>query len=768
MGLWPTKRGGNLKRLAAFAVVAVSISLGFAGTASAEIASVFGDNPYLDDGAPGGIVCQVQGPGNDAGQRWCGTGRHNANNSTRSSVESFDGVPIDVNVAFPPAPESGPDGPWPLMMVFHGYGGGKLNFSSLQRWLDRGYAVFSMSNRGFHESCGTASSQGADPDCPSGGFVRLNDTRYEVRDAQEFAGMLVDQGVVDPEAIGASGGSYGGGMSMALAALNDRTMLPDGSLTAWESPVEGTPLGLAVALPNIPWTDLAYSLAPNGSNIDYIRDASYFGRFGVMKQSYVTGLYVSGSSAPGYYLPAGQNLSGNINGWFELLNNGEPYQGQAAAQTLIDEITVNHSSYYIDHSRSPAPLLISSGFTDDLFPANEATRFYNRTKSEYPNQEIGLFFGSFGHPRGQNKSAETSDLAELENEWADYYLGGIGSKPASEVTAYAQSCPSDAAPGTDATAPTWGAIAPGEVRFTSRRVRTVSPEGGSRTVAEAFDPISGDGACAAAPGEPESGVASYDLPAATGSGYTVMGSPTVIARIAQSGINSQIAARLVDVSPDGTIKTLVNRALWRPAATSDHQVFQLQPNGWKVEAGHHLRLELLPGDYSGTTLANFGRPSNDQQTAKVSDLEFRVPVLDSPGSAGGAVKTPAKKVLPDRPGVRLAPGFGQSGSVRVVGGPRLVGRGTVANGRLRITVTCRDSYRCDGRFRLVGAPDNGGKGRGLRFGVIDVGELAPGATRRASVRLSATANRFFTSRGTLRTAVVWRGRYTSFAVVGTR
>ena len=69
---------------------------------------------------------------------------------------------------------------------------------------------------------------------------------------------------------------------------------------------------------------------------------------------------------------------------------------------------------------------------------------------------------------------------------------------------------------------------------------------------------------------------------------------------------------------------------------------------------------------------------------------------------------------------------------------------------------------------LVGAPDNGGKGRGLRFGAIDVGELVPGATRRESVRFSATANRFFTSRDTLRTAVVWRGRYTSFAVIGTR
>lgn len=757
-----------MKRLATFVVLAFSFSVIGASVASAEIPAVFGNNPYLEDGAPGGISCAVQPSGDEAGQRWCGTGRHNSNNGTRSSVETFDGVPIDVNVAFPPAPESGTDGPWPLMMVFHGYGGGKINFPSLQRWLDRGFAVFSMSNRGFHESCGTGSSRSADPECPTDGFVRLNDTRYEVRDAQEFAGMLVDQGVVDGDAIGASGGSYGGGMSMALAALKDRTMLEDGSLVAWESPVDGTPLELAVALPNIPWTDLAYSLAPNGSNIDYIRDASYFGRFGVMKQSYVTGLYVSGSSAPGYYLPAGQNLSGNINGWFDLLTNGEPYEGQAGAQSLLDEITTYHSSYYIDSSIAPAPLLISSGFTDDLFPGNEGTRYYNRTKADYPNHPIGLFLGSFGHPRGQNKAAEVAALTELENEWADHYLGGIGERPESEVTAYAQSCPNGSAPGTSKTAATWGAIAPGEVRFSSRGARTVEPNGGSRTVADAFDPISGDGACAEAPGEPETGVASYDLPAATGDGYTVMGSPTVIARIAQSGRDSQIAARLVDVSPDGEVKTLVNRALWRPAATTDHQVFQLQPNGWKVEQGHRLRLELLPGDYSGAPLGNFGRPSNGQQRATVSDLEVRVPVLDEPGSAGGAVKAPARRVLPARPGARLAPGFGGAGSVRIAGAPKVANKGTVSRGRLRITATCAGAYSCPGSTSLIGAPDKGRKGKGVKVASIATGSLASGASKPVSVGVSAAARRYFRSAGSLRVKLVWRGTQIGFATLKAR
>jgi len=757
-----------LKRLAAFALIAVSTAFAFTGAAAASIPAVFANNPYIDQGSQNGLACAVQGSGAYAGQRWCGTGQHNANNGTRSTVETFDGVPIDVNVAFPPAPESGPDGPWPLMMVFHGYGGGKINFPGMQRWLNRGFAVFSMSNRGFHESCGTASSRSADPDCPTKGFVRLNDTRAEVRDAQEFAGMLVDQGVVDGDAIGASGGSYGGGMSMALAALKNRTMLPSGNLVAWKSPVDETPLALALALPNIPWTDLAYSLVPNGSNIDYIRNASYFGRFGVMKQSYVSGLYSSGLSAPGYYLPAGQDPSGNIVGWFDLLNQGEPYDGQQGAREMLEEITTYHSSYYIDHSVAPAPLLISSGFTDDLFPGNEGTRYYNRTKAQYPNHEIGLFLGSFGHARGQNKATEVAALTELENAWADHYLGGTGEKPAAEVTAYAQACPNNGAPGESKTAATWGAISPGEVRLKITGTRTVDPDGGSRDVARTFDPVGGQGACAEAPGAAETGVASYELPVATGGGYTVMGSPTVIARIAQPGINSQLAARLVDVSPDGTVKTLVNRALWRPTATSDHQVLQLQPNGWKVEEGHRLRLEVLPGDYSDLPLATFGRKSTDQQTARISDLELRIPVLDQPGSAGGAVKAPVKRVLPDRPGVRLAPGFGAAGSVRVAGGPGITGKATIRKGRLRATVRCQTAYRCPGTTTLIGAPKKGRKGKGVRVATLSIGTLASGASRRVNVRINRAARRYFRKNRSLRVKLSWRGQTSGFAVVRAR
>ncbi len=331
--------------------------------ASGAIGSVLG----------GDVGCNVQ----EDGVRFCGS------SNPRSTTKSFDGVPIDVNVAFPPERAGAVDGNYPLIMIFHGYGGGKLGLSAMRPFLERGFATFSMTNRGFRESCGSAASRAADPSGCERGYVRLIDNRYEVRDAQEFAAELADEGLIDPQRIGATGGSYGGGMSMALAALRDRKVLEDGSLVPWTSPA-GKAMRIAAAAANIPWTDLAYSLTPNGSTLDYVADASYEGRIGVMKESFTNGLYLSGLAAPGYYAPEGSDPSADITGWRNLLLAGEPYG--AAGQAVVDEITTHHSSYYIDDSTKPAPLLISNGFTDDLFPADEAIRFYNRTRTNYPGR----------------------------------------------------------------------------------------------------------------------------------------------------------------------------------------------------------------------------------------------------------------------------------------------------------------------------------------------------------------------------------------------
>jgi hypothetical protein len=613
----------------------------------------------IPDGAGGTIPCTVQ-TGANAGERWCS-----------GIFTTFDGAPIDLNVGFPPAPASGPDGDFPVVGLFHGWGGSKLGHSS-GGWIDDGYAFFSMSDRGWGNSCGGTDPKRTQPVCANG-YNHLMDTRFEVRDAQEVFEELADraatgatgeEGLIDPQRIGVTGGSYGGGISMALAALKDRKMIQagDGTLVPWVSD-GGRQMRIAAAQPDIPWTDLAYSLQPNGHTLDYVADAPYMqrGRIGVMKQSFVSGLYATGQ-ATSNYAPAGTDPDADLVTWFSAINAGEPYDTNPLSQDIVDEITTHHSSYYIDDSTPPAPLLISNGWTDDLFPADEAIRFYNRTRTTHPGTPISLIFTDHGHQRGQNKIPDATWRSRQLHEWFDHYVKGTGPEPFDGVQTLGQSCngPSLGAtgqfddPNADQPfqAPTWAALAPGEVRFTDPATKVIAPEIADQA-GQAFDPISGGGACATAPAEDQAGTATYRLPPAEGTGYTLMGSPTIVADVNNVSATSQLAVRLLDVEPGGLDETLVARGLYRPevnsGATRTRQVFQLHPNGWRFEDGHLAKLELLPADQP------YGRDSNGQGAITVANVELRLPVLEQPGSIDGLVQGPAAKVVP--PGYQLASDF---------------------------------------------------------------------------------------------------------------
>ena len=192
-----------------------------------------------------------------------------------------------------------------------------------------------MTDRGFHESCGSPASITAGGSACDNGYIHLMDDRYEVRDAQFFAGELADEGLVNGQKVGATGGSYGGGLSLALATLKDRTMLPDGSLVPWTSPANHLPMRIAAATPVVPWSDLAYSLTPNGGTLDYVADSPYTGRTGIEKESFQTGLYLSRVDARGRY--CGQapypspctNFGADVTAWKARLDAGEPYDGRS-------------------------------------------------------------------------------------------------------------------------------------------------------------------------------------------------------------------------------------------------------------------------------------------------------------------------------------------------------------------------------------------------------------------------------------------------------
>jgi hypothetical protein len=551
-------------------------------------------------------------------------------------VESFDGVPLDVNVTLPPAAMNGP---FPLIVDIHGWGIGK----SPQPFTDRaaaGYVTLSYSARGFHFSCGLPAARLpdltiSDPNaCTDRGWIRLADARYEVRDTQYLAGLLADGGLVIPDKIAATGSSYGGGQSMLLAALRNRVMMPDGSLVPWQSP-GGLAMEIAAAAPLIPWSDLAYALVPNGRTLDY-RDLNPYGLIGgVEKQSWVTALHTLGL-ATGFYAPAGADPDADIGGWKTRLEAGEPYDTDPLLQDIVDEVTSHHSAYYIDDSIPPAPLFIYNAFTDDLFPATEALRFYNKTRAKYPSAEITLMFAdAFGHPRA-SLGGDMTRASQRVDELFARHLKGVGG-PLPGVETYTQACGASTEQG-PFTASNWAAIHPGEVRLQDAAPKSFGSGAGNALNAQLVDPVSGGAsACRTTVAAVDAAAATYTFPAAVGTGYTLMGSPTVIAHLAITGTFPEIAARLWDVAPDST-QALVSQGFYRPDAGSDIQVFQIPANGWKLVADHLFKLELL-----GQSVP-FGRASNGTFAVTVTDMDLRLPVLEIPD--GGVVQAPEPPVVP--------------------------------------------------------------------------------------------------------------------------
>lgn len=601
----------------------------------------------------GAVKCSTQ----PSGIVFCGSLVVNGQSSpARTLATSWDRTAIDVNFALPRASASH-HAPYPLVMLLTGddgtkydlgsHGGGLASaFESMLPWLNAGYATFSMAYRGANESCGIAATRALLPagECAQG-FNHLLDTRYEVRDAQYFAGELADQRLVSPTKIAAFGGSYGAAASVALAALKNRVMLPGGRLVPWRS-AYGRRMSIAAAAPFAPWTDLAYSLLPNGSTLDYVANAPYRGRFGVLKNSYATAFYIAGCGNPTTFCTT-TDVDWSLGPWLQRVIQGEPYTGSLPV-LILRQLEQYHSAYYIDHSEAPAPLMIGQGFTDPFFPVDEALRYYNRTTTQYPGTPISLYLGDWGHVPGQFKLPDMARFVAAAHGWINYYVLGHGPKPYQGVQALTETCPATARSAGPYRASDWAKLQPGEVRLKGPRAQTILPTAGSPAIGATFDPIMAK-ACSTAPGAAEPGTATYRL--AVTHAFTMMGAATVIADFTLPGANSQVAARLLDVAPSGQ-ETLISRGLWRPAVSSKplREVFQLHPGAWRFAPGHTIKLELLPSDVP------YGSASNGQQNVTVSNLQLRIPTLDRPGAAGGLVNAPLPKFLP--PGYQLAREFG--------------------------------------------------------------------------------------------------------------
>lgn len=587
-------------------------------------------------------------------------------------IESFDFVPLDVRLVRP----AGDLLPRPTLVYLHGWGGSKSEFTTRATELAKeGWNVLTYSARGWADSCGRKPSLPFDTEGCLRGHIRLADFRAEVRDTQHLLGLLVDDGIADRARLAATGVSYGGGQTVSLSQLVDR-MYVGGNLVPWTSRA-GVPLRLAAALPVIPWTDLTYSLIPNGRHLDYaVADPrSSISPVGVLKQSYVAGLYGLGN-AGGTYSAPGLDPTADLTTWFARANSGEPYDADPTVKSFVTEVNSYKSGYSVVPERTPVPTLIANGWTDDLFPVDEALRLVNRTKDRFPEAHIALIGMDFGHARGQGKAADADYLWARQKRWLEHHVLARGDRPADDVTALTQTCPKDAPSGGPFVADSWAASHPGALVHESAASQTILSSGGDSRIGKSLDPIAGDGACASVASADQQGTATYRMAKLT-SDVTLLGSPTVVADLAVEGAHAQLAARLWDV--DGDKQTLVARTVMRPDP-SGRQVFQLHPNAYRFAAGRVIKLELLGSD------APYARPSNGAFRITARNLVLQVPTRERPGQvvgAGTAVQSPPKPVAPagtvPAPGVTLAP----------VGGSSRKQSALVRSRSVRVGIRCR-------------------------------------------------------------------------------
>lgn len=638
--------------------------------ALALAAALMLSTPALADPIPLGLHCNGQGDG----VRFC------QGNGTTQRVASFDGVPLDVDVTLPAASQ-GP-GPYPTIVMLHGYGGSKTDFETLDAngnfmvdpegsspdvhhynndyFAQRGYAVLNYTTRGFGRSCGAATIPKAQLACPNG-YIRLADQRYEARDTQYLLGLLADQSVVKPGAIGVTGISYGGGQSIELAYLRDRIRCTPsaeaapspcagqagGALVPWTSR-KGTPLSITAAYPRWPWSDLVSALLPNGHLLDFSAPSS--GRtsldpFGVPIQSYIAGLFALGGTSGTYAIPGTTDDNADLTTDNAVVNAGEPYAANPKAVQLANDIFNYHGGASL--SGTPAPLLLESGWNDDLFPPIQSLRLYNNLRAADPAAPVSLQFGDVGHSRGSNKLPVNAAFNDQASGFFDAYLRGQGAPPTpGSVNTFTQTCPSSASGPPDGgpfTAASWPAVHPGVVTLRSDAAQAVSSAGGSPQTAAAFDPIASSDGCKQIAAEQSPGTAVYKL---ASQGFTLLGLPTVSARLAVSGASppdTQLDARLWDVDPSGN-QRLVTRGLYRPGgADVNPVVFQLHGNGYYFAARDTIKLELLGRD------APYYRASNFAFSIAVSSLQLQLPTHESPnGRQIGAPDTSSLFCAPRR------------------------------------------------------------------------------------------------------------------------
>ena len=117
--------------------------------------------------------------------------------------------------------------PHPAVVLFHGYSGNSGDWFEKLAWMSFGYSVFALDCRG--QGGDSEDRGGVTGTTLKGHIIRgLDDAPQQLLfrqiflDTAQLAGIAMQMPEVDPKRVGATGGSQGGGLTLACAALEPR------------------------------------------------------------------------------------------------------------------------------------------------------------------------------------------------------------------------------------------------------------------------------------------------------------------------------------------------------------------------------------------------------------------------------------------------------------------------------------------------------------------------------------------------------------------
>ena len=515
----------------------------------------------------------------------------------------------------------------PAILTTNGFGGSKDDQAGIGRYFaSQGYVVLSYSGLGFGGSGCKITLDDPDVDGAAAsdlvGYLGGDDgVAFLDADHTEPAPVLdvvrLDardhDGVrrVDDPRVGMIGGSYGGQIQFATAAVDAR---------------------VDTIVPMITWNDLTYSLDPNNTDQD---NGVSTRTPGAAKLFWAAGFSVEGvrdgiqgaQDDPDRLYPC-PNFA-------DFVCPGLVFAGTTGYLDDATTAALRHASVATYVPRIDIPVLLAQGEFDTLFNLNEAAATYQALKAQ--GTTVKMIWHSWGHSHGTPAPGELSltdpqPTAEYETgrvvAWFDHYLKGLDT-PTGANFAYFR----DWVPYTGNAAPAYAESKTFPVgtarsfylsgsRLTTNRPPAdpgqtfLTPAAGAPTSINPLDAVGGFLPAPLPENDAAGTFAAWSSPALA-QPLAVVGSPklTVQASAPASALSQLtgpagmlvLFVRLQDVAPDGTVTDI--RQLTAPVRIPDvTRPFTVTMPGivHQFGAGHQVRLVVAGGsvNYRGGQLAN--------------------------------------------------------------------------------------------------------------------------------------------------------------------